>query len=220
MALPLIPTVPPSAPRFQAGFMGAVARTLLRLHGWRIIGPLPDHPRIVMAGFPHTSNWDGYFSILFVLAMQLRISLVIKQSWIDGPMGGFMRWLGFVGVDRKKPQGFAEQIAAEFRRNKSFWLGVTPEGTRAGAKEIKTGFQRIARVADALIVPTCIDFQYKTIRVLPGFPATDDGEADTQRVLDALAGSAWPHHPDKLSAPAHAALTVNGELRRPDPPSS
>lgn len=218
MALPLTPVVPSQAPRFKAGILSGFSRLLLRMHGWRITGPLPDHPRVVMAGFPHTSNWDGYFAMLFVLSLQLRISLVIKKSWIDGPMGGFMRWMGFIGVDRSKPQGFAEQVAAEFKRNEKFWLGVTPEGTRKGAGEIKTGFQRIARAAGALIVPIAIDFQYKTIRVLPGFEPTEDGEADTARLLAALPGSAWPHHPELLSAPARQALTIDGELRRPEPP--
>lgn len=197
--------------------MRAIGRFLLRLHGWRVTGTLPDHPRVVMAGMPHTSNWDGYFAILFVMSTGLRISLIIKKSWIDGPLGGFMRAMGFIGVDRNAPRGFAEQVADAFRRNEHFWLGVTPEGTRTGATELKSGFQRIALAADALILPVCIDFQHKAIRLGAAFPATADPEADTTRLLAGLPGLAWPRHLYRLSAPARRALTMNGELQRPDP---
>ncbi len=214
---PVHPPLSDAAPRFKAGIFGALARRLLRMHGWRIVGELPDRHKVVMAGFPHTSNWDGYFAILFVLALGLRISLIIKRSWMDGIFGGFLAWMNFIGVDRKNPAGFAEQVAEEFRKNESFWLGVTPEGTRTNAREIKTGFHRIARAADAVVAPICIDFDNKYIRVLPAFETTEDVQADMQRLLSALPGNAWPHHPDKLSIPAREALTVNGELVRANP---
>ncbi len=214
---PVHPPLSDAAPRFDPGFFGALARRLLRLHGWRITGTFPDHHKVVMAGFPHTSNWDGYYAILFVLALGLRISLIIKKSWMDGAFGRFLAWMNFIGVDRQNPAGFARQVAAEFNSHESFWLGVTPEGTRTNAQEIKTGFHRIARAAEAVIVPVCIDFDNKYIRVLPAMETTEDAAADTQRLLDCLAGNAWPHHPEKLSAPAREALTRNGELVRARP---
>lgn len=214
----LLPPLPDEAPRFDPGLLGSIARGLLRLHGWRIVGEFPAKNKVVMAGFPHTSNWDGYFSILFVLSMGLRISLIIKKSWMEGRTGKFMAWLGFVGVDRKNPAGFAQQIAKEFNSRRSFWIGVTPEGTRSNAREVKTGFHRIALAAEAVIAPICIDFHFKTIRVLPAFEPTDDGEADSQKLLSSLQGNAWPRRPELLSVPARAALTANGELVKPNPP--
>ncbi len=214
---PVHPPLSDAAPRFNAGIFGALARKLLRLHGWRIVGEFPDRHKVVMAGFPHTSNWDGYFAILFLLSMGLRISLIIKKSWMEGPFGRFLAWMNFIGVDRKNPAGFAKQVADEFRKRESFWLGVTPEGTRSNAREIKTGFHRIARAADAVVVPVCIDFDNKYIRVLPAFDTTEDAETDTRRLLASLPGNAWPHHPEKLSIPAREALTANGELVRARP---
>lgn len=216
--LALLPPLPAEAPRFDPGFMGSIARALLRLHGWRIAGEFPPHRKVVMAVFPHTSNWDGYFGILFVLSLGLKISLIIKQSWMKGRVGKFMAWLGFIGVDRTNPAGFASQIAKEFNSRESFWTGVTPEGTRSKARDLKTGFHRIARAAEAVIAPVCIDFHQKCFRVLPAFEPSENVEADTQKLLNTLRGNAWPRHPKLLSTPAREALTQSGELIKPMPP--
>lgn len=212
-----LPPLSPSAPRFRTGPLGLLARALLKLHGWRIVGRFPDEPKLVLVGFPHTSNWDGYFGVLFVLGLGLKVKLMIKHTALEGPFGGFMRWLGFVAVDRTRPVGVVGQIAEKFAGNERFWLGITPEGTRKGAAEIKTGFHRIARAANVPLLPVCIDFRNRCIRLLPVFETSEHPEEDVDRLLRRCVGLAWPRHVERLSAPMRRAMTREGELVVPPP---
>src|SRR3546814_1553198 len=52
--------LPPNAPRVKPNrFTRWLGRTILKLGGWRMAGELPDIPRLVLIGAPHSSNWDG-----------------------------------------------------------------------------------------------------------------------------------------------------------------
>ena len=44
-------------------FSRAVARGCLRLMGWRLDGAVPNLPKMILIGGPHTSNMDGVVAI-------------------------------------------------------------------------------------------------------------------------------------------------------------
>ena len=46
-----------------------MARSLMRIFGWRIEADIPNLPKAVLVGAPHTSNWDFYFLILFAISV-------------------------------------------------------------------------------------------------------------------------------------------------------
>ena len=109
----------------------------LRLAGWRVVGELPDIPKFVIAGAPHTSNWDFvmFLAIAFILKGDLRY--MGKKELFRWPYGAFFRWCGGVAVDRAKPQGLVEQTVdavqdADIANIQGFFkdkVGINPELT-------------------------------------------------------------------------------------------
>src|SRR3546814_4895355 len=63
--------MPPNAPRVKPNrFTRWLGRTILKLGRWRMVGEIPDIPRLVLIGAPHSSNWDGLWG--FAAKMALR----------------------------------------------------------------------------------------------------------------------------------------------------
>ncbi len=180
-ALPL----PPSLPRVRHnGFAKWLARSILRVGGWRMEGAFPDIPRAVLIGAPHSSNWDGFWGLCAKAAMGLDIRILGKESLFKVPLlAGLLRWLGIMAVDRSNPAGIVEQAAELIRSNERFWYGLAPEGTRRKVDRWKQGFWRIARAADVPVVPVYFDYPRKVIGVGAPFDLTDDLEADMARIL-------------------------------------
>ena len=54
-----------------------IGQALLRLTGWTA-GPFPDIDRAVIAGGPHTSNWDGVLALVSRSALQKDVNVMIK----------------------------------------------------------------------------------------------------------------------------------------------
>jgi 1-acyl-sn-glycerol-3-phosphate acyltransferase len=154
------------------------SRFFLRISGWRVVGQLPDIPKFVIVGAPHTSNWDFvmFLALAFVLKGDLRY--MGKKEMFRWPLTGFFRWCGGVPVDRSKPQGLVEQTVQAIQRADHFQLVITPEGTRSKVREWKRGFYHIAKQACIPIVAGYVDSRTRTCGIGPIFPLTDDIEAD------------------------------------------
>jgi len=150
----------------------------LRLTGWQMEGQLPDIPKFVIAGAPHTSNWDFimFLAIAFILKGDLRY--MGKKELFHWPFGGFFRWCGGVAVDRSKPQGLVEQTVQAMKNTDKFQLIITPEGTRKKVSEWKLGFYHIAKQADVPISTGFVDSRTTTCGIGPTFTLTDNREAD------------------------------------------
>ncbi|MFZ5908431.1 MAG: lysophospholipid acyltransferase family protein [Chloroflexota bacterium] len=157
-------------------------RFALWILGWRVLGQLPDLPKYVIVGAPHTSNWD--FVIFLALAFILRGSMryMGKAELFRSPFGGFFRWCGGVSVDRSKPQGLVEQTVQAIREAEQFKLVITPEGTRKKVNEWKRGFYHIAKQAGIPVVVGYVDSLTKTCGIGPTFTLTDDMEADIRAI--------------------------------------
>ena len=76
---------PPRVPLGQR-----IGQALLRLTGWSA-GPFPDIDRAVIAGGPHTSNWDGVLALVSRSALQKDVNVMIKSSLFKGPLGILLR---------------------------------------------------------------------------------------------------------------------------------
>jgi len=164
----LLPALPELAPRRSySPVLAALGRGWLRLAGWRVEGEFPNVGRCVLAVAPHSSNWDFVHGVAVVFALGLRISFVAKHSLFKGPFGRFMRWVGGLPVDRSRPHGFADGIAAAFARSEPLWFAITPEGTRTRVRRFKTGFYRIALAARVPIVPVAFNYRRRRVILLP-----------------------------------------------------
>ena len=152
--------------------------------GWTIEGTLPATRKFVLMGAPHTSNWDFPVFLGTVEAAGLRPRFIGKDSLFKGPMGGFMRGLGGVPVDRSAPGGMVEQMAAQFALHGEFALIIAAEGTRDPTTRWHTGFYRIAQAAGVPIVCAGPDYERRVGIFGPTIVPTGDYEADMS--------PAWP----------------------------
>lgn len=174
-------------------FFHLLAEFVSSLFGWRIEGELPDLPKFVVIGAPHTSNWD--FVMFLGLAFYLRADprFMGKAELFRGPFGGFFRWCGGYPVDRSKSQGLVEQMVQAFRESDQFILIVTPEGTRKKVEAWKSGFYHIAKGAGVPVVLGFIDGARKVYGLDKTFFLTDDMEADMKAIQGFYAGMVGVH---------------------------
>ncbi len=166
-----------NTPILTSMFRG-LSKLFLRLSGWRVVGQLPELPKFVIVGAPHTSNWDFvmFLALAFVLKGDLRY--MGKKELFRWPFAGFFKWCGGVPVDRSKPQGLVEQTVQAIQASDHFQLVITPEGTRKKVGQWKQGFYYIAKKACIPIVAGYVDSRTKTCGIGPTFALTDDMEAD------------------------------------------
>lgn len=176
-----------------------IAQALLRMAGWQA-GPFPDIDRAVIAGGPHTSNWDGVIALVSRSALQKDVNIMIKHSLFKGPLGWLLRKLGAIPIERGRAGGVVTQTVTQFKKRDKLIIAVTPEGTRSNAKEWKLGFYHIAKRANVPIILALADYEKKTFSFPVVIHPSDDMEADLQAIYQHFA-TVTPRHPDKLSAP-------------------
>ncbi len=188
-------------PRRGNAFSRALGRLVLRLLGWRLVGKLPDVPKMVLIGAPHTSNMDGVVALATLTAVGLRAGTMIKDSAFRGPLGLLLRWLGALPVNRSSPKGIVGQTVDVFRNQSQFVLLIAPEGTRFAAQDWKRGYHYVALGAGVPIVPSTVDYRSK--RIIFGEPVvpTEDYDADFGKILTFYTQHGWPRHVDRLSKP-------------------
>ncbi|MBA2079759.1 1-acyl-sn-glycerol-3-phosphate acyltransferase [Rhodanobacter sp. PCA2] len=182
MSAAILPPVPPQAPRRGSRFWSWLMRGVLRLSGWRLAGELPDLPRLVVIGAPHSSYWDGVWGLVMKIALDLDINIMIKREVMDSPLGVVLRPLGLIPINRKAALNVVGQMARRFAAHDRMWLGITPEGTRKPVKQWKSGFLRIAREANVPILPVFIDYPSRTFTLGVPQHATGDDDADMARI--------------------------------------
>lgn len=188
-------------PRRGNAFSRWAGRRVLRLIGWRLAGEIPDEPKMVMIGAPHTSNFDGVIAIATLTALGLDARIMIKASAFKGPLGRFLDWAGAVPVDRRSPKGVIGQTVEVLAERPQLLLVLAPEGTRRATPEWKRGFHHIAVGAKVPIVVAACNYRTKVVTFGPPVVPTGDYQADLERILRFVHEHGHPRHPERLSAP-------------------
>ncbi len=182
---PLLPAVPPNMPQVKPNaFLRWLARCVLRLGGWKVVGTLPDIPRLVFIVAPHSSNWDGFWGMAAKIALGMQVKVLGKASLFWWPMGPLLHKLGVIPLDRSSPQGTVEQAVALIRNSEKMWYAITPEGTRKAVTHWKAGFLKIARMAEVPVLAAYFHYPEKTIGIGPLFHASGDDAADMQAIRE------------------------------------
>ncbi|GAC1626519.1 MAG: lysophospholipid acyltransferase family protein [Nevskia sp.] len=202
MSLPIGSTVP----RRGNAFSRALGRLFLAALGWKIRGAIPDLPKMVLIGAPHTTNWDGVFGLATLMALGLRAGTMIKDSAFKGALGPLLRWFGAIPIDRGSAKGLVEQSIDAFRRSPQLLLLIAPEGTRHGAAEWKRGFHLIASGAQVPILPAAIDYRRKRIQFGAPLVPTGDYAADLASLMRFYGAHSEARHPERTSRPLCEAL--------------
>ncbi len=142
-----------------------IARLILRLGGWTIVGELPTHKKLVAIVAPHTSNWDGFWMLVYKVAFDIEVHFFAKHTLFWWPLGPVLRAMGAIPVDRAVSASMVQHVVKEFEERDRFWFGLSPEGTRKWQPYWKTGFYRIAKAANVPIVLAFIDYGKKRIGI-------------------------------------------------------
>src|SRR5512138_2403326 len=151
-----------------------LARFLMRLFGWRVVGQLPDIPKFVLIGAPHTSNRDFILFLGVMFTLRADVHFMGKAELFRSPIGRFFYYCGGIPVDRKKSTGLVEQMVKASNESKNFILTIAPEGTRHHVAEWKRGFYHIAKTAGIPIVLAVVDGKHKGVRIGQVFQPTED----------------------------------------------
>ncbi|WP_368563119.1 lysophospholipid acyltransferase family protein [Pseudoxanthomonas sp. UTMC 1351] len=181
----VIPAIPPNMPQVPPNrFTRWLGRSFLRLFGWRVVGTLPDIPKLVMIVAPHSSNWDGLWGMAAKIAMGLEVRVLGKAQLFWWPLGPLLARLGVLPIDRSSPQGTVEQAITLIKRSDRMWFTLTPEGTRKKVQKWKSGFLKIARRADVPILMAYFHYPEKIVGIGDVFYTTGDAEADMAKIRE------------------------------------
>jgi 1-acyl-sn-glycerol-3-phosphate acyltransferase len=188
--VPTMPELGENVPRRGNRLSKKSARALMSGAGWRITGEIPDEPKMLLVGAPHTSNWDYILTMLTTFSLGCDLHYVGKKSLFGNPL---MRWLGGIPLERNTSEGFVEQMVAEFERRERFVLAIMPEGTRKKTDAWRSGFYYIAQGAGVPIVLVIFDYGRKVMHLGPTFWPAGDYEAELAEIQAHFAGVQGKH---------------------------
>lgn len=158
----------------------AIARAVLKMTGWRLVGTVPAQG--ILVGAPHTSNWDWIATMLLAWSNRVQPKVLIKHSFFKGPFGPLLRATGGIPLDRANPGETIRALLSDAEGHDSFLLAIAAEGTRGKGDFWKAGFYRISQQTGLPITLGFIDGPTKTIGVGPTFSPSGDLVADMEFV--------------------------------------
>jgi 1-acyl-sn-glycerol-3-phosphate acyltransferase len=161
-----------------------IARLILKIGGWTPVEELPDVDKAVFIAAPHTSNWDGFWLIVYKIALRIEVYFLAKHSLFWWPLGSILRALGAMPVDRTVSASTVQQVVDAFAEHDRFWFALSPEGTRKWQPYWKTGFYRIAKAANVPIILAFIDYRKKRMGVGITLPDNQSLEEDLQTIRE------------------------------------
>lgn len=176
------PQIGEAVPKRGGKMIRKITRKILELLGWRYEGEFPNEPKMVLIGAPHTSNWDFFLAMAIMFSLGIRMSWLAKHTFVGGPMGPILRWLGGIPVDRRSSHGLVDQIVDAYQQRDKLLLAISPEGTRSRVHRWKTGFYYIALGAGVPIMPVVADYGRKVVGLRELIWPTGDLEADMERI--------------------------------------
>lgn len=171
---------------------------LLRAQGWKPVGGPPNTHKAILIATPHTSNWDFWFALLAGWSWGLSFQWLGKDKLFEGPLGPLLRFLGGVGVDRSKPNGFVDQVGEQFEAADRMLLMVPAAGTRSYRDHWKSGFYWMALRADVPVILGFLDYGRKEAGLGTAMRMTGDVKADMDQIRAFYKGKQGKY-PDKVS---------------------
>ncbi|NNE58507.1 MAG: glycerol acyltransferase [Hellea sp.] len=176
------PHMSEQSPRMGNAVSRAIGSLGLKLTGWKLVGRMPDEPKFVIIGVPHTSNWDAISASLAMLASGFKYTFLIKKEWFFWPMGPFFRALGGYPVDRSNGKNVVDQLGTLFETEEKVCVGFPPEGTRSKVGQYKTGYLRAAYAANVPVFICAFDGPKKKVVLDRLFPLTGDLKTDNAAI--------------------------------------
>lgn len=166
------------SPRMGNALTRGLGSLGLKLLGWKLVGKMPDAPKFVIIGVPHTSNWDAITATLAMLASGFRYTFLIKKEWFFWPLGPIFRALGGFPVDRSKGADVVTQLTDYINQTEKVCIGIPPEGTRSKVEKYKTGYLRLAYAAEVPVFICGFDGPGKRVVLDKTMPLTGNLKKD------------------------------------------
>ena len=170
------------SPRMGNALTRAIGSIGLKLIGWELTGKMPDAPKFIILGVPHTSNWDAIAATLAMLASGFKYTFLIKKEWFFWPLGPIFRALGGYPVDRSKGTNVVDQILKLYEQEDKVCVGFPPEGTRSKVERYKTGYLRAAYAANVPVFICAFDGPNKKVVLDRLMPLTGDIKTDNAAI--------------------------------------
>lgn len=163
-----------------------LAKVLFKISGWKLKGNLtPENRRCVMIAAPHTSNWDFVYARAAFYLMDAPIKVTIKKEFMRFPIGGLLRYMGALPVDRSRNTKMVDAMVRIIRETKGdMCVMVTPEGTRKYQPRWRRGFYHVALGAGVPIVLGYLDYAKKEAGVGPTLYPSGNIEEDMAFIMD------------------------------------
>ena len=167
--------------------------------GWTVVEPQSYVRKAVIIGAPHTSNWDGYWALVYMVATGLRVKFFIKKSLFWFPLNVLLHGLGGIPLDRGKAGRAVHEAVALINDSEEIYFGLAPEGTRSHKPGWKSGFYRIAEDAGVPLLLAFFDYKNKRLGVGPMLTLTGDQDADLAIIRSYYESSSAARWPEKTS---------------------
>lgn len=178
------------SPRMGNAFTRGLGSIFLKLIGWKLVGRMPDVPKFIILGVPHTSNWDAIAASAAMLASGFRYTFLIKKEWFFWPMGPIFRSIGGFAVDRSQGRGVVEQLTELFEQADKVCVGIPPEGTRSKVEKYKSGYLRAAYAANVPVFICAFSGPNKEVVLDKLMELTGDLETDNA-AIKAYVDATW-----------------------------
>ncbi|MEZ7900907.1 MAG: 1-acyl-sn-glycerol-3-phosphate acyltransferase [Urechidicola sp.] len=160
-----------------------LAKFVLWITGWKPeVTDLEIIKKSVMVAAPHTSNWDLIYMVAIFWQYELPVKFFIKDSYTKGLHGGYFRWLGGIGINRKQAGNKVETAAKLFEKEEKLIIIIPPEGTRKRVDKWKKGFYHIAKKANVPVSFGFLDYKNKNGGVGGFINLTDSFENDMEKI--------------------------------------
>lgn len=157
----------------------AICKLILKLAGWKVENNMdPNITKYIVAMAPHTSNWDFFIGWVGYASLGISSRYLIKKEAFVFPIGGIVRALGGIPVDRKASTNVVMQVGELFKKQTHLVITITPEGTRSLNKNWKRGYYYIAEHAQVPIALGYLDYKKKIGGIGGSFLPSGDYNAD------------------------------------------
>lgn len=171
-----------------------LAKAIIRVSGWEIVGEVPSLEKAVYIAAPHTSNWDGFWLLVAKTVLGLEARFLAKHTLFWWPLSVILNWFGAIPVDRSRDAGVVQQLIDMFGVTDRLNLALAPEGTRKWTQYWKTGFYHVAIEANVPIVLTFIDYKNKRMGIGETFKPSGEQDRDLAHLRKFYAPYV-PRHP-------------------------
>jgi len=176
--------LPPNVPSFGGPISRAFGRLMMRMVGMKIVGTVPDVPKVIMLGAPHTANADLLLAMGMKYALGLNYSWMMKKEAFFFPFGGMFKAMGGIPIDRKAATDVIGQVEEWFASKDKAWIGITPEGTRSKVDRYKKGYLRIAYRTGIPVFVVGVDSVTRTLVFDQFMDLTGDIDVDNHNVRE------------------------------------